>query len=428
MSNYLFSPSKDFASLLDSQDPLAHFRNEFYLHPDGIYLDGNSLGLTSKRAEKTLLECFEDWKTIGIDGWSQGTHPWFYISEKLGEQMAPLVGAHADEVIVTGSTTSNLHQILATFYKPEGKRTKIMANELDFPTDIYAIQSQLRMHGYDHEKHLIRIKSRDGLTIAEDDIIAAMSDEIAVIIMPAVFYRSGQLLDMKRLTEEAHKHGILIGFDGCHSVGSVPHYFSDWDVDFAFWCNYKYLNAGPGGVGSLYVNRKHFGTYPGLAGWFGSDKEKQFEMAHEFVPTHDAGAYQVGTPHILSLAPLIGSLEMFHEAGIDQIRKKSLQLTRYMMDLIKNELGDVGFTIGNPDEDHLRGGHVCLQHEEAVRICKALKDRGITPDFRAPNIVRLAPVALYNSYTEVYESVQTLKKIMAEKAYEIYENKRGVIA
>lgn len=418
----------EYAKQLDERDTLRRFREEFYHQPGTIYMDGNSLGLLSKRAERTLFESVEDWKKYGIDGWTQGQHPWFELSERLAEMLAPLVGARADEVIVTGSTTVNLHQLVATFYQPEGKRTKIVADELNFPTDIYALKSQLRIHGFDPEHHLIEVKSRDGRTIEEDDIIAAMSDEVALVILPTVQYRSGQLLDMKRLTDEAHKRGILIGFDGCHSVGSIPHAFSDWDVDFAYWCNYKYLNGGPGGVGGLYVNRKHFGTEPGLAGWFGSRKDVQFDLLHTFTPAETAGAYQIGTPHVLSMAPLLGSLEMFAEAGMEQIRKKSLEINEYFMELIDAELADFGFEIGNLRDDVRRGGHVCLEHPEAARICKSLKEHGVIPDFRAPNVIRLAPIALYTSYEDVWNVVQILKEIMDEKQYEKFTNERETVA
>jgi kynureninase len=428
MKSYEFEPAADFAARLDLEDGLARFRDEFYLKEDSIYLDGNSLGLLSKRAEKTLLESLADWREHGIDGWMGGRHPWYYLSEKLGKLTAPLVGALPEEVIVSGSTTVNLHQLVATFYKPEGKRTKILADELNFPSDIYALQSQLRMHGYDPETHLIRVKSKDGRFLDEDDIIEAMSEEVALVILPTVLYRSGQILDMERLTRAARDRGILIGFDGCHSIGAIPHSFTEWGVDFAYWCNYKHLNGGPGAVASIYVNSKHFGTEPGLAGWFGSRKDKQFDMDHVMTPAENAGAYQIGTPHVLSLAPLLGSLEMFDEAGIENIREKSLKINRYLMDLIDHELGDAGFKIGSPAEDSRRGGHVSLEHKEAARICKALKEKGIVPDFRAPNIVRLAPVALYTSYTDVWNAVQKLKEIMNEKLYEKFSNEREVVA
>ncbi|WP_100371722.1 kynureninase [Bacillus sp. FJAT-45037] len=418
----------DYAKNLDQKDPLAPFRDEFYTQKGRIYLDGNSLGLLSKRAENTLLHLLDSWKKHGIDGWTDGEHPWYYLSESLGEQMAPLVGATGAEVLVTGSTTTNLHQLISTFYQPTKNRTNILADELNFPSDIYALQSQLRLKNLDPTEHLIQVKSRDGHTILEDDIIAQMNDDVALILLSSILYRSGQVLDMKRLTEEAHKRNILIGFDLCHSIGSIPHELSAWDVDFAFWCNYKHLNAGPGAVGGLYVNKKHFGITPGLAGWFSSDKSKQFDMEHTLTPALDAGAFQIGTPHVLSIAPLIGSLQLFHEAGIENIRKKSLALTRFMQAAITQEIPEGGFVFQNPKDDHKRGGHLFIEHPEAARICKALKDKGITPDFRSPNGIRLAPVALYNTYEDVWNSVQILKQIMREETYKNYENKRGVIA
>ncbi|MEI4771472.1 kynureninase [Psychrobacillus sp. FJAT-51614] len=417
-----------YAKKLDNQDILNRYRDEFYLLPDIMYMDGNSLGLLSKRAELSLLSILDSWKKYGIDGWTQGEHPWYYFSETLSEMCAPLVGAMKEEVMITGSTTTNLHQLVASFYRPEGKRTKILVDELNFPSDLYAISSQLLLHGYNPEEHMKFVKSRDGNTLIEEDIIESMTDDIALIVLPSVLYRSGQILNLKALTKAAHERNIIIGFDLCHSIGSIPHYVDDWNVDFAFWCNYKHLNGGPGAVGGLFVNRKHFGQKPGLAGWFGSHKEKQFDLETEMSPAPDAGAYQIGTPNILSAAPLYGSLQMFAEVGIEAIREKSLKLTDYMMYLIKEELRDFHFKIANPVDHEERGGHIYLVHEEAARICKALKEHQVIPDFRSPNGIRLAPVALYNSFEDVWNTVQILKKIMTEETYKKYENKRDVVA
>ncbi|MGP4070963.1 kynureninase [Piscibacillus sp. B03] len=424
----MFKSTEDFAKQLDQQDSLSHFKDEFYIKENQIYMDGNSLGLMSKRSEKRLLEVLDSWKNFGIDGWTNGDHPWFYLSENLGAKVAKLVGGKPEEVVVTGSTTTNLHQLVATFFKPEGKRTKILADELNFPSDIYALKSQLKLRGLDPDEHLIRVKSRDGRTINEEDIIDAMTDEVALVILPTVLYRSGQLIDIKRVTDAAHKRGIKIGWDGCHSVGAIPHDFHNQGVDFAYWCHYKYVNNGPGGVAGLFVHEKHFGTEPGLAGWFGSDKTKQFDMEHDFTPAQTAGAFQIGTPHVLSVAPLIGSLELFEEAGMDAIREKSLKATEYLMYLVKENLSDYEFTIGNPTDDAFRGGHVCLEHSEAASICKALKANGVVPDFRAPNVIRLAPVAFYVTYHDVYQMVMILKDIMENETYKHYKNERDVIA
>ncbi|HJF33157.1 MAG TPA: kynureninase [Sporosarcina psychrophila] len=417
----------DYAKGLDEKDSLAKYRDEFYLLKDTIYMDGNSLGLLSKRAERTLHDLLESWKTLGIDGWTEGDNPWFYLSESVGEKMAPLVGGTRGEVIATGSTTTNLHQLAATFYKPSGAKTKILADELNFPSDIYALKSQLALKGFNPDEHLVQVKSRDSRFLYEEDIIEAMTDDIALIVLPAVLYRSGQILDMEKLTKAANEKGIPIGFDLCHSIGAVEHALHDWGADFAFWCTYKHLNGGPGSVAGLFVHDKHFGTAPGLAGWFGSKKESQFDMNHTMDPAMGTAAYQIGTPHVLSLAPVIGALELFEEVGIKNVREKSLQLTDYMLELIQKELSNHNFTIGNP-VDESRGGHILLEHVEAARICKALKEDGVIPDFRAPNGVRLAPVALYNSFEDVWHTVQKLKQIMDEKRYEKFENKRGVVA
>ncbi|MBU8596155.1 kynureninase [Shouchella clausii] len=419
--------TKEYAQQLDAADPLARFRNEFYIDKKSIYLDGNSLGLLSIRAEQSLLDVLDSWKQYGIDGWTKGKHPWFYLSESLGEKMAFLVGAKAEEVIVTGSTTTNLHQLVSSFFRPEGKKTKILADELNFPSDIYALKSQLHLRGLDPEEHLIQVKSENGHILNEGDIIAKMKEDVALIVLPSVLYRSGQILDMERLTTAAHQRNILIGFDLCHSIGSIPHQLGKWDVDFAFWCTYKHVNGGPGSVAALFVNEKHFGRSPGLAGWFSSNKQKQFDMEHTLTHAEHAGAFQIGTPHIFSIAPLIGSLAIFAEAGIDQIRKKSLKLTDYMMTLIEHELSEYQFTIQNP-RDERRGGHLYIEHEEAARICKALKEENVIPDFRSPKGIRLAPVALYNTFEEVWNSIQVLKLIMKEERYKKLKNERDVVA
>lgn len=420
--------SLDYAKKMDENDSLYSFREEFYLQSGVLYMDGNSLGLMSKRAETKTLELMESWKTLGINGWTSGTHAWYYLSEHIGQQMAGITGALPHEVIATGSTTVNLHQLLASFYKPEGRKTKIIADALTFPSDIYAIQSQIEQKGLKAADQLLQIESRDGFTLEEDDIIAAMNEETAVAILPGVLYRSGQVLDMKRITEAARKNDIIIGWDLSHSAGAVPHQLHDWGADFAFWCTYKHLNGGPGSVGALFVHEKHSGRMPGLAGWFGSAKEKQFDMEHTMTPASDAGAFQIGTPHVLSLAPLLGSLEITEEAGIQAIRKKSLQLTDYMTSLIEEKLAGHGFTIVSPVEHHRRGAHLFIEHPSAAGICKALKKEGVVPDFRMPNGIRLAPVALYTSFEDVWHTMVILENIMKTEAYKQYDNTRDIVS
>lgn len=419
-----------YAEAYDARDPLRPFRERFYTRPGQMYLDGNSLGLLSRDAEAAILQALVDWKECGIDGWTGGSRPWFYLAETLGAMQADLMGARPEELVVTGTTTVNLHTLVATFYQPQGRRTKILADELNFPSDLYALASQVRLKGYDPAVHLVLARSRDGRTLDEDDLIAAMTDEVALVVLPTVLYRSGQLLDIERLVNAAHARSIPIGFDCCHSAGSVVHRLHDWGTDFAFWCNYKYLNGGPGAVASLFVHDRHFGRLSGLSGWFGSHKERQFDMALEFTPAESAGAWQISTPPVLAAASLYGSLQIFAEAGIERIRAKSLDQTDYLMFLIDRLLTPepYGFAVGTPREPSRRGGHVALEHPDAVRICKALKERNIIPDFRPPNVVRLAPAALYTSYVELWLTVQALREIIDTGGHQRFSSERGTVA
>ncbi|MBA3275112.1 MAG: kynureninase, partial [Chloroflexia bacterium] len=398
----------------------ASFRERFFVPEGTVYLDGNSLGLLSRDAEFAVLAALESWKVQGIAGWLAADPPWFTLGEDLGARMAALVGAAPESVIVTGTTTVNLHQMIGTFYRPEGQRRKILATALDFPSDVYAMQSQIRLLGGDPDRDLLLVPSRDGRTIDEDDLIAAMTDEVALAMLPSVLYRSGQLFDIPRLTRAAHAAGVLIGFDCAHSAGALPHRFDAWDIDFAVWCSYKYLNAGPGAVGVLYVNPRHFGTDPALAGWWGYRKDRQFDMVHHWAGAAGAGAFQISTIPLLSAAALAGSLAIFEEAGINAIRQKSLAQTDYLIGLVEG-MGlcaqPYGYRIGTPREHDRRGGHVAIEHDDGARIALALKERGFIVDFRQPDVVRLAPIALYTTYHEVWRVAQALREIVDTKVY-----------
>lgn len=423
--------SRDYAATLDAQDELAAFRDRFHTREDQIYMDGNSLGLLSRDAEDAVSTALNQWKTLGIDGWMAADPQWFTLGEQLGEMSAEMVGAYPDEVVITGTTTVNQHQLVSTFYRPDGNRRKIIATALDFPSDIYALQSQILLRGGDPDTDLIRVESRDGRTIDEDDLIAAMTDDVALAVLPSVLYRSGQLLTIGRLTRAAHDAGILIGFDCAHSAGAVPHELTASGVDFAYWCNYKYLNAGPGSVGALFVNHRHHGTRPGLSGWWGYNKERQFDMVHDWEGAPAAGAWQISTVPLLSTAPLLGSLRIFREAGMDRIRKKSLDQTEYLMNLLEASgliEPQYGYAIGTPPEPQRRGGHVAVEHADAARIARALKQRGIIPDFREPNVVRLAPIALYTRFVEVWDVVQALKGIIDTGEYLEMDEGRNIVA
>lgn len=421
---------QDEARRLDRENPLKKMRRRFFVRPGTVYLDGNSLGLLSRDSRAALERAVRSWKKLGVRGWLEADPPWFYQAERLGARCAALVGAGQDEVVMSGTTTVNIHALVNTFYRPEGKRTKIVADELDFPTDIYALKSALKLRGLDPAEHLVLVRSRDGLTLDEREIAGHFDEATAFVFLPSVLYRSGQLLDMEYLTARAHEKGIPIGFDCSHSVGAVPHEFDRWGVDLALWCGYKYLNGGPGSTAFLYVNRRHFGEEPALAGWFGSAKDKQFDMSLEFEPAPNAGRWQISSPSILNAAPLIGSLGIFEEAGIAAVREGSLRMTRFLMDMADALLAAApyGFTIGTPREDDRRGGHVALVHPEAMRIAEALRARGVVPDFRPPDIVRIAPVALYNTYTEVWALVRHLLEIVDMKEYDRFPVERKAIS
>ncbi len=422
-----FSVDESIALQLDLEDPLSEYRDHFYFPGNStIYFDGNSLGLFSKEAEQSLLKVIKDWKELGILGWYKPKNSWFYFGEDLGAMAAPLVGAEPEEVVATGTTTVNLHSLVSTFYHPEeGKCTKIIADELDFPTDIYALKSQIKLKGLDPKEHLILIPSNDGRTIDEDKIIKRMDDDVALILLPSALYRSGQLFNMEYLTKAANDRNIPIGWDCSHSVGVVPHKFDEWGIDFAFWCSYKYLNSGPGGTGFLYLNRKHFEKEPGLAGWFGYEKARQFDMSLDFNHAKSAGGWQISSSNILCSAPIEGALSLHLKAGIHNIRKKSIHQTEYLIYLVDNLLtkDPYNFRIGTPRNPAKRSGHIAIEHDtEARRINECLRIyHNVISDFRPPNVIRMAPIALYNQYHEIWLVAQHLKQIIDEKEYEKIE-------
>ena len=415
-----YKTNLEFARKLDTADPLKSFRTRFYIPENTIYMDGNSLGLLSKDSEVTLHHNLKKWKTKAINGWLEGDQAWFYYAEEIGKLAAPLIGAEPGEVIATGSTTVNLHALLSTFFKPKPGKNKILTDETNFPSDIYALKSHLKLRGFDPESHLVMVPAEKDGTLSEDRIIKHMDEDIALVLFQSVIFSTSQLLDVATLTQEAHKNEILIGFDCSHSAGVVPHAFDKDDVDFAFWCGYKYLNGGPGSSAFIFINKKHFEKEPLMAGWFGYKKEKQFEMSLEFDHEHSAGGWQISSPGILGLAPLEGSLKILNEAGIEQIRAKSAKLTSYFIYLIDQILAKdpYNFHIGTPRDPDKRGGHIALKrYQEALRINEALKKRGIISDFRPPNIIRLAPAPLYNTFQEVWEVVYALKEIIDKKEY-----------
>jgi kynureninase len=428
-SEYRIGP--EFARERDEADPLAPFRDRFSV-PDELYLDGNSLGPVSDAAVAAIDRAVDAWRDLGIRGWTDADPPWFYQGERLGDRLAPFVGASPEEVVVANQTTVNIHTLIGTFLdyptvrpaaagggtgpkRPPG----VLVNDLDFPTDHYAIRAQLRSRGYDPDDHLHLVESRDGRTVETEDVIRAMdAREVGIVFMPSVLYRSGQLLDVEGITAAAAERGILAGFDLAHSVGVVPHDLSAHGVDFATWCSYKYLSAGPGAVAGLYVDDAHFGLDPALAGWWGHAKESQFEMNLTHTPADSAGAWQIGTIHVLSAAPLAGSIEILEDAGIDRVREKSLDLTAYLAFLVEERLSGHGFSVGTPREPERRGGHVAVEHPAAERVSEALRERGVIVDYRPPNVIRICPHPLYTTYAEVRAAVDHLASVVESGAYE----------
>ena len=413
-------PTEAAAREYDRSDPLASIRERFSV-PDDLYLDGNSLGPVSAAAEAALDRAVDQWRELGIRAWTEADPPWFEYGERLGDRLAPHLGAREHEVVAANSTTVNIHTLIGTFLDADAVRPTVLVDELDFPTDHYAIRAQLRQRGYDPDEHLIVVESPDGRTIAEEDVIAAMDEhDVGIVFLPSVLYRSGQLLDIESITDAAHDRDIVAGFDLAHSVGVVPHDLSDVGVDFAVWCHYKYLNAGPGAIGGLYVNERHHDLTPALAGWWGHEKETQFEMNRTYTPAADAGAWQIGTVNVFSAAPLFGALDILDDAGIETVREASLDRTAYLMALVDERLADTDYAIGTPRASERRGGHVAIEHPAADRISRALRDRGVIVDYRPPNVIRVCPAPMYVGFQDVYRAVDHLADIDASGEYESY--------
>lgn len=382
-------------------------KRDAFLLPRGIYLDGNSLGPLSYAAQAATERRLKQWQHLAVNAWDE----WFGLAERLSPALAKLVGAEPGEVIATGSVTGNLHALLATFYRPQGARRNLLATSLDFPSDLYALSSWAERLGGE----LKLVPSRDSHTLHPDDLRAAFTPDVALAVLPTVLYRSGQLLDVETLTRAAHGAGALIGWDAAHSVGALPHAFHAHGADFAVWCSYKYLSAGPGAPGGLFVHERHFGRTPGLPGWWGGDKETQFEMTPSYRKAQGAGAYQIGTPSIVALAGLEGALAIFEEVSIEAVRTRSLELTDYLIALADAQLPEC--TLRTPRDPAARGGHVVLEHPEAALLSLALRERHITADYRAPDLLRLAPVALYNTEAELGETVEVLRALLDSGAH-----------
>jgi kynureninase len=410
-----------FALELDRADPLACFREAFLIprRPDGqpvIYFCGHSLGLQPRALRPLLEQELDDWARLGVEAHFKGTTPWYAYHEVFRDVGARLVGARPGEVVMMNALTVNLHLMLVTFYRPRPDRGKILVDEPVFPSDLYAIKSQLQLHGLHPADALLTLRPRPGEhTIRMEDLEALLErqgHEIALVLLSGVNYFTGQWFDLRAVTAAAHRHGCVAGFDLAHAAGNVPLCLHDWDVDFAVWCSYKYLNSGPGAVAGCFVHERHGHdlTRPRLAGWWGNDPATRFQMQRQtdFVPRPGADGWQLSNPPILAMVPLRASLGLFDEAGMPPLRAKSERLTGYLLELL-DQLPPGRLEVITPREPEQHGCQVSLRVRERVpELLQALEAAGVVCDFREPDVIRVAPVPLYNTFEEVWRFAQVL--------------------
>src|SRR3954471_21765915 len=417
-----FSTDEDFARRLDSEDPLRRFRDQFYVPLSSgnkplIYFCGNSLGLMPKTAKQLVEEELEDWAKLGVDAHLSARTPWYNYHETLREPAARLVGAQANEVVCMNSLTVNLHLMMATFYRPTKTRFKILMEAPAFPSDTYAIKSQIIHHGFDPECALLLAQPRPNeFTVRPETIEAILEregEQIALVLFAGINFFTGQRFDIQSIAASARKHGCSVGIDLAHAVGNVPLALHDWHVDFAVWCSYKYLNAGPGSVAGAFVHERHASdrTLPRLAGWWGNDPATRFRMQLEpdFIPVASADSWQISNPPIFSMAPLRASLAIFDEAGgMEALRAKSVRLTGYLQFLLDRTPSKL-LTVITPNESEARGCQLSiLVHQHPKELFRALEEAGVKCDFREPNVIRVAPTPLYNTFHEVWRFAQIL--------------------
>lgn len=417
-----FSADEDFAQQLDREDPLRCFREKFSLPfgKDGkpvIYFAGNSLGLMPKSAKQIVDDELEDWAKLGVDAHHAAGTPWYSYHEALRDPISRLVGGKPLEVICMNSLTVNLHLMMATFYRPTKSRFKVLMEEPAFPSDTYAIKTQLVHHGLNPKEALVLARPRKGeFTVRTEDILELIekhANQLAVVMIGAVNFFTGQLIDIEHVTAMVREHGIVAGFDLAHAAGNVPLSLHEWNVDFAVWCSYKYLNAGPGAVAGAFIHERHATntTLPRLAGWFGNDPNTRFKLhlEPEFIPVASADGWQISNPPIFSMAPLRASLSIFQEAGgMETLREKSMKLTGYLQFLIE-QIGSKKFSIITPSDPNARGAQLSIQaHEHPKQLHDELVAAGVKCDFREPNVIRAAPAPLYNTFHEVWRFAQIL--------------------
>jgi kynureninase len=418
-----FQNTREFAQQLDAQDELRRYRDEFIFPQHNgknvIYFTGNSLGLQSGRAKKYVEEVMADWGNLAVEGHFYAEKPWWDYHERFANPLSKIVGAKPSEITVMNTLTVNLHLMMVSFYRPTKTRYKIICEEKAFPSDQYMFQSQVNVHGYKPEDAIVEIKRREGEhNIRHEDIIAKINevgDALALVLIGGVNYYTGQVFDIKAVTAAGHAVGANVGWDLAHAAGNIKLELHDWNVDFACWCSYKYMNSGPGNASGCFIHERHHGQndIPRFAGWWGHSKERRFKMEPDFEPNDGANGWQISNLPVLTLAPYLASVEMFNEIGMDKLIEKRDHITSYL-EFILHEIDkevDSTFEIITPTEPAQRASQLSVfLHGEGRPLFDYLMQNGVITDWREPNVIRLAPVPLYCSYEDMYEFGQVLKR------------------
>ena len=416
-----YEATRAWAQAADAADPLRAFRDEFLIPPHGEgqthYFCGNSLGLQPRGVREAIGEELSDWGDLAVEGHFRGRHPWMDYHEFVRDDLAAVVGARPGEVVAMNTLGVNLHLMMVSFYRPTPERHAILIEAGAFPTDRYAMESQVRYHGFSPALSLIELTGDEpngSLSMAAiERALDEHGDRIALVMLPGVQYRTGQVFDLKAIAALAHKHGCMVGFDLAHAVGNLPLQLHDSGADFAIWCSYKYLNAGPGAIGGAFVHERHAtAALPRFAGWWGHDKSSRFKMGPEFVPTPGADGWQISNPPIMALVPLRVSLEIFRRAGMDRLRDKALKLTGYLEWLVDSQLGDV-LEVVTPREPSRRGSQLSLRvragREQGRALFEYLERNGVIGDWREPDVIRISPVPLYNRFEDCMAFVEAVQ-------------------
>jgi kynureninase len=420
-----FEASAAFAEEMDAGDELKKFRGKFYIPKqangeDVLYFTGNSLGLQPKSVRARIEQELKDWETLGVEGHFHAKNPWMPYHEFVTEQMAKIVGARAVETVVMNSLTVNLHLLMVSFYRPTRARHKIVIESGAFPSDQYAVQSQIKFHGFDVENSLVELKPREGeICLRTEDIektLVENGEAIALILLGGVNYYTGQAYDMRRVAEIGHEIGAIVGFDLAHAAGNIELNLHDWNADFAAWCSYKYLNAGPGGIAGCFIHERHAESFDLLrfAGWWGHDKATRFLMDSKFIPMRGAEGWQLSNPPIFQLAALKASLDIFEEAGMRALTEKSRKLTGFL-EFLLGAIKDERISVITPSNANERGCQLSIRVKDSDKtLYKALSDKGVAADWREPDVIRVAPVPLYNTFTDVYKFAEILKSCLSK--------------